>query len=165
MGGRGAGGKALGAAAKAISKSSIGTVIPGVADSDLKVKDWFLDKVDLPPYAMAAYTSELAHGGFTVMKTTEKAVRVNFNIESSSGEHTLNLTRWIPKSAMESKTAYKKAEKAKLQKANKSFNDGKKKYEKMLSYAKQNNVKGVRSGMRKETILKKLKDAGHNYEY
>lgn len=37
---------------------------------------------------------------------------------------------------------------------------GKEKYEKLLQFAKDNNVKGIRNFLRKDTIIKKCKDSG-----
>ena len=42
MGGRGAG----------YNKKNKGSVISSIADDDLKVKDWFQNKIELPHYAI-----------------------------------------------------------------------------------------------------------------
>lgn len=45
----------------------------------------------------------------------------------------------------------------------KHFKEGCEAYEALLKFAKENNVKGVRKGMKKETILNKIHDAGLEY--
>lgn len=48
------------------------------------------------------------------------------------------------------------------QESERRFEEGCKKYEELLKFAKAN-LKGIRKGMRKDTIIKKLNDAGIEY--
>ena len=45
------------------------------------------------------------------------------------------------------------------------FEEGCKKYEQLIAFCKDNGVKGVRNGMRKETILNKISNVGLVYQY
>lgn len=46
-----------------------------------------------------------------------------------------------------------------------AYNKGIEKYNKMIDFCKKNSIKGVRVGLRKETILKKIQAAGLTYNY
>ena len=66
---------------------------------------------------------------------------------------------------MESRKAYQKAEQEREKASLKKYNEGKTKYDKLIKFAKENNVKGVRVGLRKDTIIAKLKDKGIDYKW
>lgn len=155
MGGRGAG----------FNKKNKGSIITGIADSDLKVKDWFQNKIELPNYVMHPRHSELHWGGMTILEKRPKAIKVGFTLETLDGERDIHLKRWIPKSALESRKAYQKAEQEREKASLKKYNEGKTKYDKLIKFAKENNVKGVRVGLRKDTIIAKLKDKGIDYKW
>ena len=59
---------------------------------------------------------------------------------------------WIPKSVALDKKGW-----------DKSIKSGKQNYEKMLDYARSHGVR-VRKGMKKNTILKKIKESDLNFE-
>lgn len=121
---------------------------------DVHRADWF--QFDLPSYAAQPYSVKIIGES-----ASGKAWKVDIETESISGEHDLNFTRFMPKSA-----AVTKAQRAAQQKAErKKYEQGKKKYSAMLKFAKENGVKGVREGLKKETILEKIKKAGLKYEY
>ena len=96
-----------------------------------------------------------------IIAETGKAYKMELYTESRDGEHDLKFIRYVPKSATETEAERKKEEK----RQEKRYEAGVKKYEKMLAFAKENGVKGVRSGMRKDTILEKIKKAGLKYKY
>lgn len=101
----------------------------------------------------------------TILEKRPKAIKVGFTLETLDGEHDIHLKRWIPKSALESRKAYTKAEAERDKAAAKKYNEGKTKYDKLIKFAKENNVKGVRVGLRKDTIIAKLKDKGIDYKW
>ena len=53
-----------------------------------------------------------------------------------------------------------KKEEERQEKRIKRFEEGQRKYNELIEFAKENKVKGVRVGWRKETIINKIKDAG-----
>lgn len=126
---------------------------PKIGDT-LLIKSWFRGKIDIPYYAIPPYDGK-------IIAETEKAYKMELYTESLDGEHDLKFTRYVPKSATETKAEREKEEK----RQERRYEAGKKKYEKMLAFAKQNGVKGVRSGMRKDTILEKIRKAGLKYKY
>lgn len=121
---------------------------------EVHVASWF--RFDLPDYAiqpsMVQIIGESASG---------KAWKVDISTETADGERDLYYTRYIPKKAV--KTNYQ-LEKEWFQ-SEKNLKKGEKKYNKMIEFAKANGVKGVRVGLRKETILEKIKKAGLKYKY
>ncbi len=129
---------------------------PKIGDK-VYIKDWFVSKVDLPNYAMKP-TGLVEIVGES---KSGKAYKVSIDTETLDGERDLHFERFVPKSVIETRSQRKKSEKE----AEKRYNQGVKKYEKMIEFAKKNGVKGVRPGLRKETILKKIRDHGLNYNY
>lgn len=132
--------------------------MPGIEDSDLKVKDWFLRKINTPDYAMDASLSELRYGGIRVLENRPKAIKAGFTVETLDGEHDIHLSRWIPKSALESRRKYEVEAEAR-------YRNYQNKYSAAIEFAKKNNIKGVRRGLKKATILRKIKENGLDYEW
>jgi len=95
----------------------------------------------------------------TVVHETEKAYKVLIECSRIDGEWDGDKLIWVPKKCTMTAEEYE-AEKAA---AEKRFEDGCKAYDQLLSFAKANGVKGVRSGMRKSTILQKMREAGVAY--
>lgn len=126
---------------------------PKIGD-EIYISDWFQGKIDIPEYAMKPDRGE-------IIQETEKAYKLYIKTETLDGEYDLSYKRWIPKSA----TKTEKQMREERAKENRKFERGKKRYEKMLDFAKKNGVKNVRVGMRKETILEKINKAGLKYEY
>lgn len=118
------------------------------------VADWF--DFDLPNYAIQPHRVTIVGES-----KSGKAYKVDIDTETIDGERDLYYTKFIPKSAVKTKKQVEYEDRQ----ATKRFNRGKKRYENMLKYAREKGVKGVRKGMRKETILKKMKEAGINYNY
>ena len=118
------------------------------------VKDWFRDKIDLPAYALPPKK-------VTIIEERGKAYKVFVDTETRDGERSVHFERYVPKSVVETDKQHRAAEKA----ADKRYETGVQKYAKMIEFAKSHGVKGVREGLRKDTILKKLKAAGYDYKY
>lgn len=116
--------------------------------------EWF--NFDLPSYAMQPYNVKIIGES-----DSGKAWKVDIETESLSGEHDLYFTRFMPKSAVVTKSQMEAQRKAER----KRYEQGKQKYSAMVKFAKENGVKGVREGLRKETILEKIKKAGLSYKY
>lgn len=114
----------------------------------LAIKDWKLREI-----------ARENHGGYLenfigVERETEKAMLVRLE-----WAYTSNLSKrisvWIPKTAFKTEEDFEAEKKA--------FEDGCAKYEKLVEFAKAN-IKGIRKGMKTVTIMKKLAEAGINYE-
>lgn len=108
------------------------------------IKKWFLDK-NFDYYERQAYNTSF---GFTVERETEKAVLIE--IDGDYGK----VTKWIPKSVLITKEEYETERDAVVD----SFENGLEYNEKLLKFAKENNVKGIRKGMRTVTLISKIKD-------
>lgn len=113
-----------------------------------EIKSWFLIKNFTPDERYVVEVSDRE-----ILRETEKAVNIKFT--SKYG----NLFSWIPKSVFMTEEDYR-IEREKEEKRIARFEKGKKRYEKLVEFAKANNVKGVRVGWRKETIINKIKNAG-----
>lgn len=119
------------------------------------IKDWFLEKAITDGYVRDLFKVENEFGDVLVEKETEKAVFIKADIID------IGVVKfWCPKSCI-----YTEQEVQELRnEAEKRFCEGKKRYEKMLAFAKENGI-AVRAKTRKETILNKIKQAGLVYEY
>lgn len=145
MGGRGsAGGKGALAA-------------PSVGDK-IMVADWFRVKIDKPSYSMTP------HGGVIVGESASgKAFKVTFDTETLDGERDISFTRYVPKSVVKTVAQYKRDRAIERDRADKAYETGQQKYEKLLNFAK--GKVNVRNKMRKDTIIAKLKEAGYDYKW
>lgn len=128
--------------------------------NDIKVKDWFQCDVSYP---FSAYDDWRTN--FGIVRETEKAVLINIGIYLTSGEWDGTRNVWVPKSCFESAKEYEKAQEQLEEKRQQNYEDGCKKYEKLIAFCKENNVKGARNGMRKDTLLKKVQEAGLSYAW
>lgn len=135
---------------RAISEN---TSIPKIGD-EVYPADWF--KFELPNYVMQPYSVKIIEES-----TSGKAYKVGIDTETIDGERDLHYTKYIPKSAVMTKVQREEQ----LQKEKARFEQGKQRYSEMLKFAKEHNIKGVREGLRKETILNKIKQAGLEYNY
>ena len=144
MGGRGA------------SSNSLNNSTNLASEKEVYIKDWFFNKIK---YEERNFY--IPGGKFQILSETEKAYKVSMDMVSLDGEYETVKSRWIPKSATMSIKEYEAYEKQTEQR----FEEGKNRYDKALSFAKSKGVKGVRKGMKKTTILKKIHDAGFEYEY
>ena len=118
----------------------------------VEVAKWF--KFDLPNTAIQPRR-------VTVVGETEKAWKVDIETESLSGEHDMHFQKYMPKSAVSN--PLKKLKNWKEEAEKKAM--GRARYSEMIKFAKENNIKGVREKLRKETILDKISAAGYEYDY
>lgn len=115
---------------------------------ELKVKQWFIDKNFTQDERYVASVSDLS-----IIRETEKAVLIQFY--SDFGK----FNKWVPKSCLMTEEDFRE-EKARFDKWVDAFDEGKRRYEELVKFAKENKIKGVRIGLRKQTIINKIKDAG-----
>lgn len=115
------------------------------------VKKWFFDKMQQE----AGRGIHLFYSEAEVVKETEKAYCLEIEYSTLDGEFDGVKKIWCPKSCVMSEDEIK-AEKER-------FENSCNAYEAMISFAKANGVKGVRAGLKKETILKKIAEAGLTY--
>lgn len=106
------------------------------------VKEWFLNKA-LNNNERFAF--RVGDGAF-IARETEKAVLVKNMTDWGM------VSFWCPKSCLLTKEDIEREEKA--------FENGLKYNESLVEYAKNNGVKGVRIGMRTNTLIEKIKNAG-----
>lgn len=118
------------------------------------IKEWFLKKMDLPEYAIAEQEVE-------IIKETEKAYFVGMPTWTIDGETPLYLKVWVPKKCTMTKEEYDKSRDEEFNR----FIEGCDRYEKLLQFCKENKVRGARKGLRKETLLRKISEAGLEYVY
>ncbi len=118
------------------------------------IKDWFLKKVLVEKFEAGAYLVDI----IGVERETEKAYLLKVEIGYCSSIEFVT-TIWVPKSCTMSVEEYE----AQLKKEADNFKKGCEAYEKLVAFAKANKVKGIRKGLRKETILKKIEEAGLSY--
>lgn len=129
-------------------------VVPAKIGDIITIAEWF--HLDLPDYAIRPSEAEIIGES-----ASGKAWKVWVETETLDGERDLHFTKYMPKAAARSPSEQLKAEAD----AEKRYRAGQKRYEKMIDFAKKNGIKGVRVGMRKETILARIKKAGLNYKY
>jgi hypothetical protein len=133
------------------SVTTIENKIPTIGDL-VHIKSWFIDKINKPNYAMSPYEGEQ----YRIIQETEKAYKISIDTETLDGEHDVSYTSWIPKSATQTNAQY--LESRKQEEAR--YNKGVREYDRLIKFAKDNNIKGVRVGLKKKTILDKLEKAG-----
>lgn len=115
---------------------------------EIEIKSWFVLKNFTPEERYAESVSDKE-----IVRETEKAVLIKFVSDFGT------FTKWIPKSCLMTEEDYR-IEREKEEKRIARFEEGKIKYEKLVEFAKENKVKGIRIGLRKQTIINKIKDAG-----
>lgn len=121
---------------------------------EVYIKDWFINRIELG-YGKRAFNDQLCR----IIKETEKAYLLDVEWFTVDGEYDGSTYKWVPKSCTLTMKEHADIE----ERQEKAFEDGCRRYENLINFAKNNNVKGVRIGLRKETILKKIKDAGLEY--
>lgn len=112
-----------------------------------QIREWFIEK-----NLFGRDASVARYGTLTIIKETEKAAYVS--VIAADGD----FTKWIPKSVICSKEEYEAEKEAIDKKINNAYENGKKRYEQLLDFAKSNNVKGVRVGLTRQTIISKIKE-------
>ena len=111
------------------------------------IKEWFFKK----NIAESCWDGHYAE----VIKETEKAYQVRVAI---NGDYWCKT--WVPKSCTLTHEEYLEAVETAAAKANERWEAACKAYQELIAYAQQNGVRGVREGLRKETIINKIKAAG-----
>lgn len=121
----------------------------------MRIKSWFEEKlINKNVIANCApYIESINH----IEKETEKALLLSVTF-GYTNDICRTKNEWIPKSVIITEEEYIKEE---LEKE-KRFKEGCEKYNDLLNFAKSN-IKGIRKGMRKETILRKLEENGIVY--
>lgn len=119
------------------------------------IKDWFFNKMQAENRNI-----KLWYGACEVMKETEKAYLLSVEYVSLDGEFEGNKNIWCPKSCTMTAAEFEKAEAKKQER----FEAGCQRYEKLVDFAKSQ-IKGIRVGMKAETIIKKLAENGISYAY
>ena len=131
---------------------------PIAVGDEVRVADWF--SFELPSYAIqpkkVRIVGESASG---------KAWRVDVYADSADGEREFYFSKYIPKAAARSEAQYQQEMQSRAQTQQQRFEAGQKRYNAMIEFAKSKKIKGVRVGLTKQTILRKIKEAGYDYEY
>lgn len=125
-----------------------GSVKPMAAE--LRIKNWFVKKIEVP------YGFHLVNYIMQTEKETEKALYVAMEIVSNDGECERIFRTWVPKACVQTEEEYQAEVEAEIAR----FEAGKDRYNRLVEWAKMHGVKGIRVGLRKDTILAKIKDAG-----
>lgn len=120
----------------------------------LYVQKWFMSKIKADNRNFTFFSR-----AGDVIKETEKAVLISFEVSSIDGEWDGVKHIWVPKKCTMTEAEYQ----AELEADHKRFEDGCKAYDQLIAFAKANGVKGIRSGMRKSTIEQKMREAGVVY--
>lgn len=125
---------------------------------DLRVAGWFT------PDAFRMSAGDQWREDFRIVRETEKAalIAASYRPGRFSSQPAGEREAWVPKSAFESLTGY--LIKAEMTHRG-TWAQPSDRYAKLIAFAKENGVKGVRSGMRAATILAKVREAGLEYAY
>lgn len=121
----------------------------------LFIKEWFERKLE--EKNIIANCRPYIESIDCVVKETEKAVLLQITF-AYTNDIIRTRNEWVSKSC----TITEEEKKIEEQESERRFEEGCKKYEELLKFAKAN-LKGIRKGMRKDTIIKKLNDAGIEY--
>lgn len=127
---------------------------------NIYVENWFIAKNFNQQQQYAISRAESVE----VIGETEKAVKVAWFTKYGT------ITSWVPKSVCglaEKSEAAKKVEEqieAREIEARKRLIAGCERYERVLAFAKEHKVKGARKGLRLQTLLSKIAEAGLTYE-
>lgn len=127
---------------------------------NIYVESWFIAKNFNQQQQYAISRAERVE----VIGETEKAVKVAWFTKYGT------ITSWVPKSVCglaEKSEAAKKVEEqieAREIEARKRLIAGCERYERVLAFAKEHKVKGARKGLRLQTLLSKIAEAGLTYE-
>ena len=111
----------------------------------MKVKEWFIDKnfTQNEKYVIEC-------GETSIEKETEKAYLLKWYSDYGF------IIRWVPKSCIYTNEEYEKVVAKKVEK----IVNGLSYSEKLVEYAKANNIKGARIGLKTATLIQKIKNAG-----
>lgn len=117
--------------------------------NEITIKGWFFNKNfnENEKYAISCGAE------FTIEKETEKAILGQWVTDYGK------FTKWIPKSCIMSKAEAIEIAQAQNKAQQQRLND----YDNLVNWAKKNGVKGIRKGLKKATILAKIREAGLEY--
>lgn len=116
--------------------------------------EWF--NFEIPIYYTQPYNVKIVGES-----ASGKAYKVEFEADTSDGERSKWFTKYMPKKAAVSKSQSM----SKWQQDVKKAAIGTVRYNNMVDFAKSKSIKGVRSGLTKATIMKKIEEAGYTYNY
>lgn len=128
---------------------------------DLKVCDWV--RTDNVRLQRADGDGWGWRWDFTIEAETEKAVKVRYMDIAGDEFRDDSGSTWVSKRCFESRQAYKAAQDARQARQEAAFKAGAESYDKLIAWAKEHGVKGVRAGLRRATILAKIQEAGLTY--
>ena len=120
-------------------------------ENTVYVQKWFMSKLKQENRNFNFFTRKME-----VVRETEKAYQGFIECSRIDGEWDGDKLIWVPKSCTLTEEEYQ----AELAAAETRFEDSCKACDELLTFAKANGVKGVRSGMRKATIEQKMREAG-----
>lgn len=126
----------------------------------LGIEDWFLWKAFADKTKRERKIAQNCDFAL-INQETEKACLVMFVRSTPAMVDSVEI--WVPKSVMGKAQKSEAAQRVEKEKAE-QFEVGCSRYEKVLSFAKEHKIKGVRSGLRLETLLKKISEAGLVFE-
>lgn len=126
----------------------------------LGIEDWYLWKVFADKTKRERKIAQNCDFAL-INKETEKACLVMFVRSTPTMVDSVEV--WVPKSVMGMAPKSEAAQRVEKEKAEK-FEAGCSRYEKVLSFAKEHKIKGVRSGLKLETLLNKISEAGLVFE-
>lgn len=131
------------------------------SNTPMRIAEWF--DIDEKLQHVKGYHFE---GGdflacFEVVEEREKAIKVKWRLRKDNGYYEREVYVWLPKKALEPYADYQAREHAKELRKYERYQEGCKRYQELIEFAKSNGVK-VRQGMKRLTILSKLEEAGIN---
>lgn len=111
----------------------------------MKIKEWFVEKNFTQNERYVIQCGEVS-----IEKETEKAYFLKWNSDYGF------IKRWVPKSCIYTQEEYVEI----IEKETKRIVRGLDYNTKLVEFAKENNIKGVRVGLKTKTLIEKIKNAG-----
>lgn len=123
----------------------------------MRIKQWWIEK-GIENWNVATVV-DLANreDSIGIVNETEKAYRVVCSSDYGT------VTIWVPKSCTMTEEEWEAEQAAEMERSRRYFQrmeEGRERLEKLIAWAKEQGVKGVRIGLRKATVLKKIEEAG-----
>lgn len=116
------------------------------------VKEWFMNKIAMDNNGWGFWENS-----GVVVRETAKAYLLKMEAHTIDGEYEGFLQIWAPKSCTVESLEELNQEKQQRQER---FEAACEAYQNLIAYARANGVRGVREGLRKETIIRKIQNAG-----
>lgn len=117
----------------------------------LAIKQWFWNKIE-KDYGW----NYMLDGMHTVIKETEKAIMLEVEAYTLDGEYDTVKNIWVPKKCTLTEKEYAVEEKQQEER----MENGLAYNQKLITFCKENGVKGIRKMMKTTTLLKKIEEAG-----